>query len=123
MGTDMAALNETHDPARRSWVDAANRAGADFPIQNLPFGVFHRDGERPRGGVAIGDRIVDLAAALAAKLFSGAAAEAAQAASAPALNDLWRSATAPLPPCARSFPTCCARVPATVPGSSLSWCR
>lgn len=84
----MAALNETHDPSRRSWVDAANRAGADFPIHNLPFGVFHRDGERPRGGVAIGDRVVDLAAAAGAKLFSGTAAEAAQAASGSALNDL-----------------------------------
>ena len=35
-------LNETHDPARLSWVDSANAAGVDFPIQNLPFGVFRR---------------------------------------------------------------------------------
>lgn len=57
-------LNETHDPQRRSWVSAANEAGSDFPIQNLPFGVFRRagGGDAPRGGVAIGDQIVDLAA-------------------------------------------------------------
>lgn len=54
-------LNATHDPARRSWVDSANLAGADFPIQNLPFGLFKTEGSAPRGGVALGDQIVDLA--------------------------------------------------------------
>ncbi|HWI36189.1 MAG TPA: fumarylacetoacetase [Burkholderiales bacterium] len=54
----------THDPALRSWVESANEAGGDFPIQNLPFGIFRRRGtkEAPRGGVAIGDQILDLAA-------------------------------------------------------------
>ena len=33
----------THDPKRRSWIDSANASGTDFPIQNLPFGVFQRD--------------------------------------------------------------------------------
>lgn len=46
----------------RSWVAAANREGCDFPIQNLPFGVFSTDGDAPRCGVAIGDMIVDLPA-------------------------------------------------------------
>jgi fumarylacetoacetase len=70
------ALNETHDPARRSFVEAANAPGCDFPIQNLPFGVFcPAPGERPRVGVAIGDQILDLAEAAA--LFDGKAAEAA----------------------------------------------
>ena len=56
-------LNETHDPARRSWVESANQPGTDFPVQNLPFGVFRTAGdERARVGVAIGDRILDLAA-------------------------------------------------------------
>ena len=54
----MSAINSTHDPALRSWVESANRADADFPIQNLPFGVFRRAAtgvsERYRGGVAIG---------------------------------------------------------------------
>ncbi|MDB5959957.1 MAG: fahA [Massilia sp.] len=57
-----AILNETHDPALRSWVASANRDGTDFPIQNLPFGVFRRagSGEALRIGVAIGDQIADL---------------------------------------------------------------
>ena len=59
-------LNRTHDPARTSWVDSANAQGCDFPIQNLPFGVFSTgdgavDGDQ-RCGVAIGDQIVDLRA-------------------------------------------------------------
>ena len=33
-------LNETHDPARKSFVESANAPGSDFPIQNLPFGIF-----------------------------------------------------------------------------------
>jgi len=48
----------------RSWVQSANDLATDFPIQNLPFGVFRRKGakEAPRGGVAIGNQIFDLAA-------------------------------------------------------------
>lgn len=69
-------LNATHHPARRSWVESANAEGADFPIQNLPFGVFD-DGKGARGGVALGDRIVDLAALRGAGAISGSAAEAA----------------------------------------------
>src|ERR671931_647055 len=44
-------LDETHDPALTSWVESANVPGCDFPIQNLPFGIFRRKGrkERPRG--------------------------------------------------------------------------
>ncbi|HEX4113235.1 MAG TPA: fumarylacetoacetate hydrolase family protein [Stellaceae bacterium] len=83
----MPKLNATHDPARRSWIESANRADGDFPIQNLPWGVFACGGEQSRGGIAIGDQIVDLKAACEAGMFSGAAAEIAQAASAPALND------------------------------------
>ncbi|HEY0341964.1 MAG TPA: fumarylacetoacetase [Steroidobacteraceae bacterium] len=61
----MNGLNGTHDPALRSWVESANRAGADFPLQNLPFGVFRRAGseESFRGGVALGDQVLDLGAA------------------------------------------------------------
>jgi fumarylacetoacetase len=59
-------LDETHDSSRRSWVDSANDPATDFPIQNLPFGVFRRRGgaEPGRVGVAIGDQIIDLAACL-----------------------------------------------------------
>ncbi|HEX4927573.1 MAG TPA: fumarylacetoacetase [Burkholderiales bacterium] len=57
-------LDRTHDPDLESWVESANAPGCDFPIQNLPFGVFRpkRGREAPRGGVAIGDQILDLAA-------------------------------------------------------------
>ena len=56
--------DETHDPRLMSWVESANLPGCEFPIQNLPFGIFKRKGAResPRGGVAIGDQILDLAA-------------------------------------------------------------
>lgn len=57
--------NATTDPALRSWVDSANTAGSDFPIQNLPYGRFRRQAssEACRIGVAIGDQVLDLAAA------------------------------------------------------------
>jgi fumarylacetoacetase len=84
----MADLNETHDPTRRSWVEAANAPDCDFPIQNLPFGVFQSPGRAPRGGVAIGDMIFDLKVALDAELFSPSAREAARAACEPTLNAL-----------------------------------
>src|ERR1035437_3543346 len=55
-------LDETHDSEAQSWVESANVAGSDFPIQNLPFGVFRRRdaGAEAGVGVAIGDRILDL---------------------------------------------------------------
>lgn len=58
-------LNDTHDPALRSWVVSAQEAGTDFPIQNLPFGRFRRAGglQPWRIGVAIGDQVLDLAQA------------------------------------------------------------
>lgn len=81
-------LDETHDPRRRSWVASAREAGTDFPIQNLPLGVFRRGDGAARGGIAIGDQVLDLAAALAAGLFAGEARDAAEAASGPTLNPL-----------------------------------
>jgi len=80
-------LNETHDPARRSWILTANRPDTDFPIQNLPLGVF-REGGTTRAGVAIGDRIFDLAAALDLGFFAAEAATAARAAAGDSLNTL-----------------------------------
>ena len=58
----MSALDETHDPKLKSWVDSANRPGADFPIQNLPLGVFEANGRPARVGVAIGEEILDVGA-------------------------------------------------------------
>jgi fumarylacetoacetase len=84
----MTALNETHDPARTSWVASANAPGCDFPVQNLPFGVFRPRGDsaEPMVGVAIGDRILDVAAV--APFVDAPAREAAAACASPHLNDL-----------------------------------
>jgi len=58
-------VNRTHAPELRSWLESADDPQSDFPIQNLPFGVFRRrdSDETPRVGVAIGDQILDPAAA------------------------------------------------------------
>ena len=57
-------LNETHDPALRSWVPSANELASDFPIQNLPFGRFRLSpSESWRIGVAVGNQVLDLRAA------------------------------------------------------------
>ncbi len=80
-------LNETHDPARRSFVESANAPDADFPIQNLPYCVYRPAASLPpRVGVAIGDQILDVAAA--SVTFDGIAAEAARTCGAPFLNSL-----------------------------------
>ena len=79
-------LNQTHDPARLSWVETANDAATDFPLQNLPYGVF-RPGPvaTPRIGVAIGTSILDLAAAAHIGLLPEIAAAACRQTS---LNEL-----------------------------------
>jgi fumarylacetoacetase len=86
----MSFINETHDTNLNSWVDSANKAGTDFPIQNLPFAVFRRKdtNEEFRGGVAIGDQVIDLAVVASSEIFSGEAHDAVVAANAPALNEL-----------------------------------
>jgi fumarylacetoacetase len=81
--------NDTHRPDRRSWVESANAPRADFPIQNLPFGVF-RDWEgddSPRVGVAIGDFVLDVSA-LRATLFEGLARRAVETCTESTLNAL-----------------------------------
>jgi fumarylacetoacetase len=75
-----------------SWVATAN-GHPDFPLQNLPFGVFRRAGsnEAPRVGVAIGDGVLDIAACLAAGLLDESSADArrgARACASPTLNAL-----------------------------------
>ncbi|MGE4336129.1 MAG: fumarylacetoacetase [Pigmentiphaga sp.] len=86
----MSNLNETHDPKLTSWVASANQPGTDFPIQNLPFGVFRRRGATAgfRIGVAIGDQILDLRELQAAKLFDGGAQIGLNACTGSVLNDL-----------------------------------
>ena len=95
----MGTLNHTHDPAAHSWLPSAN-GHADFPIQNLPYAVFtERDKyASPRGGVAIGDQVLDLRALHDQKLLQGHAAAALELAAMPSLNafmatgpDTWRT--------------------------------
>ena len=81
------AVDATHNPHLRSWVESANAPDAEFPLQNLPFCVFSRRGVWG-GGVGIGDRIVDLEALATAGLLQGDALIAAQAASGASLNPL-----------------------------------
>ncbi|MFJ4067960.1 fumarylacetoacetase [Pseudomonas sp. NPDC089996] len=69
----------------RSWVEHAN-GHRDFPLQNLPLGIFSRPGEALRCGVAIGDAILDLEAVLAAGLFDGQAKAAVEATRGGGLN-------------------------------------
>lgn len=90
----MLTLNETHDAARKAWLPAANTPDTDFPVQNLPFGMFQDQGAT-RPGVAIGDAIVDLQAADAAGLFEGTAATAVRAIDG-ALNGLMALGHAPV---------------------------
>lgn len=77
----MTLLNHTHNPAARSWVLSANEPGCDFPIQNLPIAVFRhfREDEAFRGGIAIGDQVIDLARVVVVGCLDGLAAEAALA--------------------------------------------
>ena len=88
--TDPHLLDETHDPRARSWLASANGADCEFPIQNLPFAVFRRgdSAEEFRGGVAIGDQIVDLAALAKLGVFAAQAAEGILAGGRPSLNSL-----------------------------------
>lgn len=85
----MDTLNHTHDPAALSWVPGA-QGHQDFPLQNLPVAVFRRQGEEEafRGGMAIGDQIVDLAALSSARLLTGEAQHACELAAQPRLNAL-----------------------------------
>ena len=59
---EAAVTDETHDPSAVSWVDGAG-LGSDFPVQNLPLGIFSEAKGLRRPGVAIGDYILDLVSA------------------------------------------------------------
>ncbi|MEM5532242.1 fumarylacetoacetase [Pseudoalteromonas arctica] len=84
----MSIINETHDINLTSWVESANVDNCDFPIQNLPFAEFRRKGsdEAFRGGVAIGDQVIDLAKLSKLNVLTGDAKTAADAASEATLN-------------------------------------
>ncbi len=89
----MPTLDATHAAELRSWVESANDPSTDFPIQNLPFGVFRRAGSQEsfRVGVAIGDQIVDLDVCARLHLLRGDIAAAAEACRQPTLNALMAS--------------------------------
>jgi fumarylacetoacetase len=78
-------VDETHDPQTRSWIESAD-GHAQFPIQNLPMGVFSTEGLSPRIGVAIGDSILDLRACVEEGFVD--AGQASEACRAESLNDL-----------------------------------
>ncbi len=84
----MSQINETHDINLTSWVESANIKGCDFPIQNLPFAEFRtkNTNEKFRGGVAIGDQVIDLAKLSHLNIFTGDAKTALDAASESTLN-------------------------------------
>jgi len=85
----MTQLDQTHDAKRTSWVTSAN-GHADFPIQNLPLGIFSPAGRSDaRAGIAIGDMVLDIASANEAGLFAGPARDAAETASSGSLNNLF----------------------------------
>src|SRR5208337_3387663 len=73
--------------ALKSWVSSANDPQTDFPLQNLPYGVF-RHGERTRIGVAIGDRILDLQGGAQQGLLAALPDEISAACSSELLNPL-----------------------------------
>ncbi|MDV2993569.1 MAG: hypothetical protein N4J56_003223 [Chroococcidiopsis sp. SAG 2025] len=82
-------IDRTHNPNLRSWVDSANQKDTDFPIQNLPFGVFRpRNSNNSRIGVAIGDQILDLTACCQAGLLQELPQELQAACTVPKLNQL-----------------------------------
>jgi fumarylacetoacetase len=90
---DVFPRDDTHDPAARSWVASA-QGHTDFPIQNLPIAQFREREVGPgrvsafRGGMAIGDQIVDLAALARTRLLPSASQEACELAGASSLNRL-----------------------------------
>src|ERR1700731_1752787 len=81
----MPIVDHTHSPELSSWVPEAD-GHPDFPIQNLPLGVFSPPGEEPRGGIAIGESILDLRALHKIGLLDGQAQAAWLAAFGAALN-------------------------------------
>ena len=98
-GRGVVQLDQTHDINLESWEPSA-RDHPDFPIQNLPFGMFDpgtsagRYGPGPRGGIRIGEQIVDLRALVESGILTGSAQTAATAA-ATSLNDLFALGAGP----------------------------
>src|SRR3989338_11377704 len=71
----IGVIDKTYDPARQSWVDGAN-GYREFPVQNLPLGVFSFADRPAQIGCAVGDQILHLAAASQAGLLPASLADA-----------------------------------------------
>ncbi len=73
--------------ALKSWVASANDPATDFPLENLPYGVFGF-AHRRQIGVAIGDQILDVGGCASEGLFKSLASEIVDACTAQVLNPL-----------------------------------
>jgi fumarylacetoacetase len=94
-------IDGTHDASLRSWVESANDPATDFPVQNLPLGVFRYRGEGPaRIGCAIGEEVLDLAACAERGLLRGMPSDVEEACRSTSLNASWPSTPACGGPCA-----------------------
>ncbi len=89
----MTKTDFTNDASATSWVEGAN-GHPDFPVQNLPLGIFSVGDTPQRGGMAIGDFILDLPAV--AMLMEDPAEDAALTANAPVLNAMFAGGRGPL---------------------------
>ena len=97
--SDNASTDPTLDPTLSSWVESANQPGTDFPIQNLPYGVFAASDGTNHIGVAIGDMVLDLHHAISELALQDLPPETACALSSSTLNTFmgqgvrsWRAA-------------------------------
>jgi len=82
-------IDETHGLALKSWVESAHAPQTDFPIQNLPFGVFRTSGAASsRVGVAIGGVILDLSSCRDRNLLTGLPTSILEACHQTTLNSL-----------------------------------
>jgi fumarylacetoacetase len=97
-GIEKALQGAEEMSAIRSWVEKANAPLTDFPLSNLPFGVFRSGDDGVRIGVAIGDSILDLRAAVRQGLLAALPREVTEACSADALNQLMSLGRDAMPP-------------------------
>jgi fumarylacetoacetase len=72
----------------RSWIESANHPQTDFPLENLPFGIFRRSEGSVSVGVAIGDQILDLRATVANGLLDTLDVEISRCCKSDSLNAL-----------------------------------
>jgi fumarylacetoacetase len=62
-------MDNTNNPELKSWIEVSKES--DFPIQNLPFGIFRKPGKSPCAGTRIGDTVIDLKGLAGYKLLDG----------------------------------------------------